>query len=212
MNRHIELGVADRDESRPFAYTQHNTEDMAAIVIMAAQLRQLIQDSQAPAPLDRSLPNEFSTIHGRRLRAVVTQLEALRRPQDVLLVGFFGHRRPDVPPDVDEDKDTIDAELIAELPQYPGVLGYSTVEINTADYGNLVLLERPESAEEWRTSARHGFAARVIAPRYYTTIRLHNGVLPGGLFSGQAPVLLRTKYYDYRGEWPWTAVREYNQA
>src|SRR6266851_3169010 len=116
MNRHIELGAADRDDSRQFTHPQHNTEDLAAIAVMAAQLRQLIQDSQAPAPLDRSLPNEFSTIHGRRLRAVVTQLEALRRPQAVLLVGFFGHRRPAVPPDVDEDKDTIDAELISELP------------------------------------------------------------------------------------------------
>jgi hypothetical protein len=39
-------------------------------------------------------------------------------------------------------------------------------------------------------------------------VRLHNGVLPGGLWSSEEPRLVRTKYYDFSGPQPWRAVRE----
>ena len=49
----------------------------------------------------------------------------------------------------------------------------------------------------------------MVAPAIYSSVRLHNGVLPGGLLSGADPVLVRTKYFDFQSEWPWQAVREY---
>src|SRR3989442_1473757 len=86
---------------------------------------------------------------------------------------------------------------------------FAHLEHNDDDYGNLVLMAQPDYNEHWRTSPRHAFASRVIAPQYYATVRLHVGRLPGGLYSGHAPVLTRTKYYDFRGDWHWSAVREY---
>jgi hypothetical protein len=212
MNRHIELEIADRDESRPFAHTDHNIEDVAALAIMVARLRQFLSEGEGQAALALFQPYELHSPQGRRLRMVVNQPEALRAGRDLPLVGFFGKRRPVVPPDVDVDKDTIDLEMIAEFPNFPGVLAYCSMALNDVDFGNLVLLEHADYKEQWSTSARHAIASRVIAPQYYSTVRLHNGVLPGGLFGGQAPVLLRTKYYDYQGDWPWSAVRDYNQV
>jgi hypothetical protein len=194
MNREVELGPADRDESRPFAHQEHNDDDIAALAIMAARLRQLLAESEGQA------------------RLVVNDARALQQTHDLPLVGFFGHRRPMVAEEIITDKDAIDLELIAEFRNYPGVLAYCSMALNDADYGNLVLMVRPDYNEQWRTSPRHAFASRVIAPQYYATVRLHVGRLPGGLHSGQAPVLLRTKYYDFRGDWHWSAVREYAHA
>jgi len=212
MNRHIALGPADHDESRPFAYVAHNAADLAALEKMAARLLQLIGEHDQGRGLKRFHPYLLHTAEGRWLRMVVNQPEALQVERDLALVGFFGHRRPVVPPEVDVDKDTIDLELIADFPEHSGVLAYCSMALDDANFGNLVLMAGPEINEQWNTSARHAYASRVIAPRYYTSVRLHNGVLPGGLRSGQAPVLLRTKYYDYSGDWPWAAVREYAQA
>ena len=209
MNRHVELGPADRDASRPFAYLERNVDDVAALGVMAGRLRQSMVEHDEKAFLAQYQPNELHSPLGLRLRVVVTQPETLLSAQDLSLVGFFGHRRSVVPAEVIADKDTIDRELIAEFPQYPGVLAYCSMALNDADYGNLVLLAQPASSERWRTSPRHAFASRVIAPQYYATVRLQTGMLPGGLFSGQAPVLLRTKYYDFRDDWHWSAVREY---
>jgi len=52
---------------------------------------------------------------------------------------------------------------------------------------------------------------RELAPRYYVTIRLHNGLLPCGLASSQM-ILNATKYYDFQSEELWQAVREERSA
>ncbi len=212
MNRTVLLGPADLIESRPFVHPDHNPADLAALAAMAARLRQVLLESGAAELMTPGQIYELRTPEGRRLRVVVSQPDGLRGSGDLPLVGFFGHRRPVVPPDVIADKDAIDLELIAEFPQHPGVLAYCSMALDDADYGNLVLMAQAETRDRWSTSARHAYASRVIAPQYYATVRLHNGLLPGGLVSGRAPVLLRTKYYDYRDDWHWAAVREYGPA
>jgi hypothetical protein len=212
MNRPVPLGPADLVESRLFAHPDHNAADLEALAAMAARLQQLLLASGA---VDLMTPGQIYELHtpaGRRLRVVVSQPAALRGSADLPVVGFFGHRRPVVPPDVIADKDAIDLELIAEFPRHPGVLAYCSMALDDADYGNLVIMAQPETRDQWSTSARHAFASRLIAPQYYATIRLHNAVLPGGLASGCAPVLVRTKYYDYRDDWHWSAVREYGMV
>ena len=209
MNREIVWGPADRDESRSFAHLEHNADDIAALAVMAERLIQLLGECDAQTPLVQFQPYELRSPEGRWLRLVVNDASGLSQARDLPLVGFFGHRRPQVADEIVNDKDAIDLELIADFPNYPGVLAYCSMALNDTDYGNLVLMARPDYNEQWRTSARHAFASRVIAPQYYATVRLHIGRLPGGLHAGQPPLLLRTKYYDYRGDWHWSAVREY---
>ena len=207
MNRHIELGPADRDDSRPFAYPEHNTGDLAALAIMAATLGRLLKEDEAAHTPYRT--HELRSPQGRRLRVIVNQPHELHTTCDLPLVGFFGHRRPVVADQLIMDKDAVDLELIAEFPGHPDVLAYCSMALDDSDYGNLVVMGRPEANAQWSTNARHAYASRVIAPQYYTSVRLHNGLLPGGLYSGQSPVLVRTKYYDFRDDWHWSAVRQY---
>src|SRR5258708_37036289 len=71
MNREVELGPADRDESRPFAHQEHNDDDIAALAIMAARLRQLLAESECQAPLVPFPPHELRSPQGRCLRGAV---------------------------------------------------------------------------------------------------------------------------------------------
>jgi len=212
MNRYVELGPAELVESRPFAHLEHNAADLAALAAMAARLRRLMQECEAEGSAAPCQSYELTSPDGRRLRVVVSQPGALHAEADLPVVGFFGHRRPVVPPEIVADKDAIDLELIAEFPDHPGVLAYCSMALDDDNYGNLVVMAQPEVRDEWNTSARHAYASRVIAPKYYTSVRLHHGLLRGGLYSGQSPVLVRTKYYDFTDDWHWSAVRQYEEA
>jgi hypothetical protein len=102
-----------------------------------------------------------------------------------------------------------DEELIQEFPGHPGILSYSSLELGDGDWGNLILLDGDEAREHWRVSERHAHAARELAPRHYTDVRLHQGILPGGVRARGEAILRRTKYYDYRDAVTWRAEREW---
>ncbi len=48
-----------------------------------------------------------------------------------------------------------------------------------------------------------------MSPDYYTVIRLHNAILPGGVLADNKLILLRTQYYDFQDKTLWRAVREF---
>ena len=70
MNLSVQLGPADRDEARPFAHIEHNAEDLRAMVIMAAHLRQLMLENALPAQSGPYHIHEMTSSHGRRLRVM----------------------------------------------------------------------------------------------------------------------------------------------
>jgi hypothetical protein len=154
----------------------------------------------------RPLVLERQESDGRLHRTIICDERRLGDGRDLGWVGFFGVKRRDI----DSTPLTVrDDELVREFPAHSGILSYSSVELGGGDWGNLILLDGDEAREHWRTSPRHADAARVLAPRHYTDVRLHQGVLPGGLRAGRAPVLRRTKYYDYQGSETWRAEREW---
>jgi hypothetical protein len=87
------------------------------------------------------------------------------------------------------------------------VLSYSSFELDDGNYVNLVLLDGPAAKEHWRTSSRHAYAARDLAPEFYACIRLQNAHLPHGLARPEDLSIVATKYYDYQQDQPWHAVR-----
>ena len=132
MNLAVQLGPTDRDEARPFAHIEHNVEDLRAMIIMAAHLRQLMRESALPEPTGSYHIHEMTASHGRRLRLIIARPAALMGDGDLAVVGFFGHRRPVLSSLQRDDEQSIDAEMIAEIPNYPGVLGYCSMEVGRA--------------------------------------------------------------------------------
>jgi hypothetical protein len=154
----------------------------------------------------RPLTLEAREADGRAHRAIVCDARRLGDGRDVTWVGFFAEKRRDRDP---SPLTVMDDELIGEFPSHPDILSYSSLELADGDWGNLILLAGEAAREHWREGERHAYAARELAPRHYTHVRLHLGVLPGGVLGGGPPVLSRTRYYDYRNDATWRAERDW---
>ncbi len=191
---------------RPFTDPQHSREDMARLQGVLEKLRLAL--TSAPARSDPpGMHIEWQGAGESKCRIVITNAERLRTPTDLSIVGFFGQKRADT--EVVAAIEDADVTLIREFVRYPGVLSYCSQHLEAGDWGNLVVLGSSEASEHWGASERHVTVARDLAPRYYRTLRLHNAVLPGGVFSGQAWILQRTKYYDFQEQPLWHAIREF---
>jgi hypothetical protein len=205
MDELVRLGASDLVVGRPFTHPARTAEDLAAIRTMAGRLRALLAVPAAVPDHPRPLGLDGREPDGRQHRVVLGDAGRLGTGRDLGFVGFFAIKRPGLD---HAPLTAMDDELLLELPAHPGILSYSSLELPGGNWGNLIVVDPPEAKEHWRTSERHAWAARELAPRHYTVVRLHNGVLPGGLASGRGPVVARTRYYDFQGPVPWKAERE----
>jgi hypothetical protein len=200
----VRLGAHETAEGRGFTAPAHTAGDLAAVGRMLARLRgEILGGGLEPGP--RPLALAAREPDGRAHRAIVCDEHRLGDGRDLTWIGFFAEKRRDRDP---TPLTVVDDELIGEFPAHPGVLSYSSLELADGDWGNLILLDGDAAREQWRVSERHAYAARELAPRHYVHVRVHQGVLPGGVLGWRAPVLRRTKYYDYRGEATWRAERD----
>lgn len=200
----VELSPSDILSDKPFTHPDNNETDLAVMRRVIESVRQIVANTDQLPAQSHSHVTIRNEPDGRTFRIVLTQLPLLKAPHDLTIVGFFGHRRHDADPTV---VDGIDVKLIDEFPKHPGVLSYCSMELEGGNWGNVVMLNPPEAKDRWRTSELHSHAV-TLAPDYYEGIRLHNGILIGGLTSGQDVKLIRTKYYYFGGDEPWRAERQ----
>ncbi len=205
MNECERLMSTETAAGRGFTDPARTAHDLAAVRLMLAAVRRVSGRPGSPAA-PGPLVVEAHEPDGRAHRTIVCDPGRLGDGRDLGWVGFFAAKRRDVdaaPLRVRDD------ELIAEFPAHPGVLSYSSIEVGGGDWGNLILLDGDAAREHWGAGDRHAHAVRELAPRHYTDVRLHLGVLPGGMGAGRAPVLRRTRYLDYRDGVTWRAEREW---
>jgi hypothetical protein len=198
----VRLAPHETANGRGFTDPALTTHDLTAVRLMLATIRRL---TGGPAGA-RPFVLEAREADGREHRTVVCDGARLQDGRDVGWVGFFAVKRRDVDATPLHARDD---ELIREFPAHPGILSYSSLEVGGGDWGNLILLAGDAAREHWRTSERHAHAARELAPRHYTDVRLHLGLLAGGVGVAGAPILRGTRYYDYRDAVTWRAEREW---
>lgn len=146
------------------------------------------------------------TVHGLRRRTVVCEPVEILRRDTVCVVGFFGDRRTDLPHD---SVDAIDVSLLDEFRSYPGILSYSSIELADDYWANLVVHAEPADREAWRTSRAH-LNAVDLSPQLYSSVRIHNGHIVGGVTGNRAVSLDSTKYWDYETDPVWRAIRVFD--
>ena len=203
MHGAIELSSGQAVDDRPFTDIAHNPDDLGAMQRILASLGMLVSQPLAwPEPPQQLIIRGDND--GKVVRVVVSQRNVLAGDAPRFVVGFFGHRRPGLDTTI---LNAVDDDLIHEFPLQPGVLSYSSFELDDGNYVNVVLMDGPEARDHWRTSSRHTYAARDLAPEFYVHIRLQNAVLPRGLAHPEELRLVATKYYDYREAPPWRARR-----
>jgi hypothetical protein len=203
----IRLGRLDRVPDRLFTQPEHSLTDRALLERMRARLQHTLTHAGSGAgdPLHR----EQSIQHvqeddGRLQRMVILAREQLLAPRELTIVGFFGEKRGEANHALLQD---VDAELLQEFLHHTYVLSYSSLETDDGNWANMVIMLGVEGIEHWRSSQKHAYAARELAPHFYRNIRLRNGVLPNGLASPHM-LFTSTKYYDFHSDGMWYAVRE----
>jgi hypothetical protein len=69
-----------------------------------------------------------------------------------------------------------------------------------------VLFATREVPPEWHRDTVHA-AAVASAPRHYSAVRLHRGVIRGALLGRGRLVIRRTRYFDFEQEPAWQGLR-----
>ena len=198
------LDSTERVEGRPFTDPKRSEGDRARLTAM---VRQLVDTYDDPVVCDFApgkRPVCQSDPLGRHFRIYYVQPAKLFDSSDLTVVGFFGERREgaDIRPLLAADK-----RFESEFHRHRGLLSLSTVRLPDGDFANLVLFTDPEAKDAWNTAPIHRDTVAEISPPYYQSIRLSNGVLPGGLADPEALVVETVKYIDYSSDPPWRAVR-----
>ncbi len=149
-------------------------------------------------PTDPSQPLLYYLEEGHKY----THRIAIYSPQELLLnnkldfVGFISRKLQPGDSQVIEEIRTVDKKLIVELIHTPGLVSYSSLELRDGRWCNLVLFSGPETKMHIRNSELHAYAAYQLSPRYYDWVRLHNGIMPGGLARNEM-LLQKTKFYQF---------------
>jgi hypothetical protein len=191
--------------ARPFSHPQASVQDARKMRQMTRKLRLLL------AGFGERLKEQTATIldledeEKARNRIILPRPSRLLADIEVAAVGFFGQIR--------EDLDhgplmAIEEDLVSRLPDAPGLLTYYNRHHPVEGYGNLVLFESDKAKQDWRHTDPHDEAVR-LTPRHYLSVRLHNGIIQGGVLNGGEFILRRTRYYDFQSEPMWLAERYY---
>jgi len=199
MGRVVRLRPTEWPEHRPFA-------DPGLVGRDRGILEQMIRDLYA----SRGAEPQFAKPKRGRDRLIVTDSGRTHGPQPVTVVGFFGQRRPDGSPEIAERIDQANAEMLEQFAQFPMLLGYvSRLLADGFNYANLVVLASADGIERWRDRQDHVPAATVLSREYYSSVRIYNGEMPCGLGCWEHLRLRVVKYWDYRDQSTWKAIRDF---
>jgi hypothetical protein len=202
----VELSEYETAPGHPCADVSLFAPDLDVMAYMLQDLRTLLRSADA-GKVDVWRHRPFTwTVHSLHRRTVVCEPVHIRDSLRTCIVGFFGNRRNEFPW---ERTDAIDVLLIDEFKSYPGILSYTSMELADDYWANLVVHAEPDDREVWRTSAPHRHAVE-LSPKLYTSVRIYNGHLPGGIVGSRAIEIDSTKYWDYEVEPMWKAIRVFD--
>ena len=193
--------LTPEDTDRSFAAAPNTIADLAVMHELQMQLVQAVAAGASAGTIDLISKN------GRPSRLVISRPADLESNAALSVVGFFGQRNWQAPESVVAEIGATDVALVREMSNHEHVVAYCSAELADGNWGNLVIMSAVAGLQQWRDGARHQVASQQLAPVYYNTVRLHNGVLQHGLSSQQIQ-LQRTKMFDYRSGQYWSATRE----
>src|SRR5918993_1027473 len=178
----VELSEYETAPGHPCADVSLFAPDLDVMAYMLQDLRTLLRSAEA-GKVDVWRHRPFTwTVHSLHRRTVVCEPVHIRDSLRTCIVGFFGNRRNEFPW---ERTDAIDVLLIDEFKSYPAILSYTSMELADDYWANLVVHAEPDDREVWRTSAPHRHAVE-LSPKLYTSVRIYNGHLPGGIVGSRA--------------------------
>ncbi len=201
----LRISAREVVDGRPFTDPTHimaDTNILRYLIDQTCHFLEMPENYTAKArPIVAYQPNREEWVY----RIVVPKPEPLLEAEQLMFVGFLGQRLEHADVAVANEFDEI---LVSEIPEYPGLLSYTSMALFTGNFANLVVFREEADKEQWSRSKAHAQAVRKLAPDFYKSIRLYNGLLPGGLYDSAGLRLSRIKYFDYETTPMWRAIRE----
>ncbi|XP_022104984.1 uncharacterized protein LOC110986943 isoform X2 [Acanthaster planci] len=120
--------------------------------------------------------------------------------KELHFVGFFGEKPAGVKQEMVDLVTKVNDSLMVQLSSHPDILLYGSAEVieREGDFYNLVVMRNEAAGQHWKGGSLHiNEAVNNLSPKYYTTVRIHTGVLPDGLDSKEF-LLKRSVFLDYR--------------
>ena len=184
------------------------TSDLLVLKCMRQRMRVTLHQLEPCTTSQRPVLYNFQERHGRIHRIALYNCQALLQSPTLAFVGFISRKQKLLDTSIVDEIHTIDAQLVAEMVNNSGVLGYSSLELRTGIWCNLVLMENIEAKQQVLRTETHAHAAYQLAPRYYEWIRLHTGIMPHGLFHDEMKAL-HTRYYAFQVAQQRPVIREH---
>jgi len=195
------LGADEMVAERPFTHTDYIQKDREVLVHMGEQVCLTLEKHLDM--LQKGQPVYIDEPDRRWHRFIIPRPKTLSTAKKLYLVGFFGQKGQEKPSDY---LTALDDRLIKQIPSFPDILSYSTIALSNGDFCNLVLLLDEEAKTKWMEGETHHKAV-ALSPGYYRSIRINNGVLPYGVLQCEKLQITKVKYYDYREDPLWKALR-----
>lgn len=196
------LAPGEWPPGRPFTNPDLAEQDSAV-------LRRLIGDLHGTSGKTTEAPRAS----GGKDRLITTESGRAYGDGPMAIVGFFGDRRVDGCPVVAEQVEEVNSEMVSGFEDFPILLGYVSCMLEDEfNFANLVVLRGADGISKWRELPEHVTAVEDLAPKFYTSVRIYNGVLPQGLTQADLLQLQVVKYWDYTKIPMWHAVRELSRA
>jgi hypothetical protein len=205
--------IADEESNVPSLSKENgkdlrkDKQDLIVLRYMAQHVRMMLQVpgqmGHAPLPWIYHLEERQRRTH----RIAIYQPQSLLQNHDLAFVGFVSAKQQTTDQEMVDRLNAVDQDMLSELIHVPGLLSYSSLELRTGRWYNLVVLKDLAVISYFHTIGTHRHAAYELSPHYYEWIRLHNGSLPGGLSGGQL-LLCGTKCYTFPGNGQRPLVRE----
>ena len=187
--------------------TTQGTRDLIVLRYMAQKVCEVLQSREDPFSTSLPLLYSLDVRHHRRQRIILYDPEVMLQNTTFSFVGFVSGKQKTVDPSIDNEMQRVDTLLTKELVAAPGLLCYSSLELRTGKWYNLVLLANFNIKTHLRNSPTHCYGAYQLAARYYEWIRLHSGIITDG-FGRTILHLQKTKYYTCQAPEPRFIVRE----
>ena len=64
----------------------------------------------------------------------------------------------------------MNAKVVKEFRKFPSIISYSSAQLPSRNWANLVVNETAEAAEHWRSSEAHKRAVQDLSPRHYLNV------------------------------------------
>ena len=183
------------------------TSDLLVLKYMRQRVRLTLHQLEPCVAAQRPIVYNFQERHGRIHRVALYNCQELAHRPSLTFVGFISRKQSELDATILDEIHKVDGQLVAEMVNNAGVLGYSSLELRTGIWCNLVLMEDIEAKQQVLRTETHAHAAYQLSPRYYEWIRLHTGIMPHGLFSDEMKAL-HTRYYTFQTAQQKPVIRE----